>query len=216
MKKVSKIVQGLNEMSPQYIGDLTSGNSSLLDKVKNRILKLHPQFGKKLPDLFNSDEKFGTLYEIDSFAGVMPGNLKKHKYIYLIDSDGELVYFTAYSIHNKYKQLPRKSVTQVLVWKASGKSRETYISAKRIVWDYLFVKSKCIVTDSQQTKAGADLWYRLCQEGIRAGKVVRYFNAWTGASEDYTTLDELRVGFDTHYGSDASFQYDLLAIFDKA
>ena len=214
MSLVKKVLKRLNEMSPQYVGDLKSDNSSILSKVKNRILKLHPKFGKEL----NADSlhlQFGKLYEIDTFAGVMPGNLKKHKYIYLLDDSGELIYFTAYSVHNKYKQLPRKSVTQVLVWKASGKSRETYISAKDVIWTYLYPKSRCIVTDSQQTKAGADLWYRLCREGIRAGKVVRYFNTLTGVSEDYTTLDELRLGFDTHYGSDSSFKYDLLAIFDK-
>lgn len=214
MNKASSLIQKLNEMSPQYIGDLKSGNSSLLDRVKDRILRLHPKFGKELP-ADNLHLQFGKLYETDSFAGVMPGNLKKHKYIYLLGEDGELIYFTAYATHNKYKQLPRKSVTQVLVWKAAGKSRETYISAKDVLWTYLYPKTRCLVTDSQQTKAGADLWYRLCREGIRAGKVVRHFNTWTGTSEDYTTLDELRIGFDTHYGSDTSFQYDLLAIFDK-
>lgn len=207
MNKVSNIVQGLNEMSPQYVGDIPD---RLINHVKKQIQHAHDRgLGKVIGNGGGSTK----IYRIDKYVNAPVTT--KYKAFYAIDSEGEIVYFSAYrSLQGiKYRGFPKIPTNQVLVWR--DKSNPLYRGLPvRMALDCILPLTGSIVTDKEQSMDGANLWQQLAERAIERGysvwkidrnKTAKSATKFESVADFYDQRDEL-------YGTSAGFQNYLIGI----
>lgn len=207
MNKVSKITQGLNEMSPQYVGDIPD---RLINHVKNQIQMAHE---KGLGKVVGKGGGGTKIYHLDRYVNA-PATTK-YKAFYAVDSDEEIVYFSAYRALQgiAYKGFPGIPTNQVLVWR--DKSNPLYRGLPvRVALDYILTLTGSIVTDKEQSKDGANMWQQLAERAIERGysvwKIDR--NKLTKSATKFESVADFYDQRDELYGTSAGFQNYLIGI----
>lgn len=207
MNKVSKIIQGLNEMSPQYVGDIPD---RLINHVKNQIQHAHDKGLGRVVGKVNSGI---NIYQVDKYINAPVTT--KYKAYYAVDVEGEVVYFAAYRSLNgiTYRGFPKVPTNQVLVWR--DKSNDMYRGIPlHVMLNYILSLTGSVVTDKEQSQAGAGMWLQLCEMAFNLGysvwKIDR--NKLTKSATKFESVADFYDQRDELYGTSAGFQNYLIGI----
>lgn len=195
--RAGKLLQKLNEMSPQRI----KLNHSYVTEYQKDIL-----------DNINKAKLIKTLTEQVGFYSLstLKGNyyfLYKEKVIY---------YFVHYKTFPEFKNIKSTPFRQCLVWRNKQKrSSATVGFARKVFWEILFKKYKAVISDNQQSKDGEGLWDNLIVDAFEKGYLVKIHNTNDWSFREYDSFEDLANDKDSHYGDSNFYQRFIISIEEK-
>lgn len=135
--------------SPQLIEPL---QSDTIDYIRSWLEKLWKNKDKITGVNIKSVKGFSNVFQIEK----VKYNSKKYNFIFQIINN-ECTFFSRYVFVPKLKNLPKASITQVLIWRNLDRA-DYSIDSFSVTKEIIFPITNSLLCDVQQTRQGAKAW----------------------------------------------------------
>jgi hypothetical protein len=134
--------------------------------------------------------------------------------LFFLATDKTIDYLVRYkTVELSVDVLPHRFASrQVLIKRFPTSSIHSAQLGADVFWNYLFPRTKCLVSDTQQTVDGKSFWEYRIKEAFEKGLNVRLINTNDNTFEDVTNAEELHQLSSTIWGPSKWFQRIVLAI----
>ncbi len=109
-----------------------------------------------------------------------------------------------------------QAVRQVLLWrnKTSASSVYSVGIARKVFWELLFPRYRCLASDNQQTDDGKKFWSSAVGSALDDGLTVRIVNTNDRTFDDVTSKEDFIEKAATTWGTARWFQRMIIVIFE--
>lgn len=189
--------------SPQYIPDIDG--TEIIDHTRSWLLKIYNGWLKdktsnNIKELKNPSTKKYPIYQIER---IKQGQ-KRYNYIFQI-ADGEVVFFSRYIVVSNLKNLPKPSITQLLLWKK--KDATVAMSSFAITKEIIFKITGSLLSDKQQTLDGHNAWSYVAQRlGFEQGNHVGVYDSKDKKYIEFVDLYDFNDNKYKYFGKGESYQ----------
>lgn len=163
-----------------------------------------------------NDKTATCVKHLDSTSALYHFPTKQNAGVYFLGTQPNTVeYFVKYEpvkLHSNTLPLGQ-GVRQVLIARLPEASAFAAGIGADIFWNILFVKHKCLISDSQQTSAGKTFWEYRIKEALERQHTVRMINTNDNTFVDVTSVAQLKSMNSQIWGTSRWFQRIVLVIY---
>lgn len=155
----------------------------------------------------------------DEDAALYELNLKDVGYYFVYDRSRPLKDRVEYFVRYKAVDLdpslaPAKAIRQVLFWRNKAVvSAYSANIAKKVFWEHLFPKYRCLASDATQTSDGQRYWSAAVSDALSKGLTVRIINTNDKTHVDVKTKKAFNAQVSTTWGTGKWFQRMVIVIY---
>lgn len=204
MTKAKQLNEKLRTLleSPQFVEPIDG--SDLVEDTRSWLLKVFNAWERDptsnaIKELKNPMSK----YPIFQIERIKHGS-SRYNYIFQV-IDNEVTFFSRYILVNNLKNLPKPSITQLLLWKKKNATvaMSAYIATKNII----FKITGSLLSDKQQTLDGHNAWSYISERlGFEEGNHVGVYDSKDKKYYEFQDVVDFNDNKSKYYGKDKEFK----------
>ena len=188
--------------SPQFVDPIDG--TDLIEDTRSWLLRVYNSWKKdptsnKIKEISQTISRF-PIYQIERIKQ----RSVRYNYIFQV-VDNEVTFFSRYIVVNNLKNLPKPSITQVLLWKK--KDAEYGISSYKVTKQIIFKMTGSLLSDKQQTLDGHNAWKYVAENlGFQENNHVGVYDSKDKKYTEFTSLFDFQEKVGKYYGKSEEFK----------
>jgi hypothetical protein len=188
--------------SPQFVDPIDGGK--LVEDTKSWLLKIFNAWERDpTSNVIKKIKNPMSKYPIFQIERIKHGS-SRYNYIFQV-IDNEVTFFSRYILVNNLKNLPKPSITQLLLWKKKNATvaMSAYVATKTII----FKITGSLLSDKQQTQDGHNAWSYIAERlGFEEGNHVGVYDSKDKKYYEFQDVIDFNDNKSKYYGKSEDFK----------